>query len=194
MNTIKQPISGTPSSQRGAALAISMILLMVATLIGLSGIKQARVQEKMSANTYDRSLAMQMSEAALRAAQSAIAEDWEISALGGVDCSPTSTNSCQPVPPETFQADDTNWITVDTEYRINDGMVTGAPQYQIHYLGKAPSTTSLNSSNSANNMQYGGGGGGGEVAYYRVIARSASPTAVQDRALVVLSGIFERNL
>ncbi|GAB0148412.1 MULTISPECIES: PilX N-terminal domain-containing pilus assembly protein [unclassified Marichromatium] len=194
MNTIKQPISGTPSSQRGAALAISMILLMVATLIGLSGIKQARVQEKMSANTYDRSLAMQMSEAALRAAQSAIAEDWEISALGGIDCSPTSANNCSPVPPETFQSDGTNWITVDTEYRINDGMVIGAPQYQIHYLGKAPSTTSLNSGNSANNMQYGGSGSGGEVAYYRVIARSASPTAVQDRALVVLSGIFERNL
>ena len=52
--------------QRGAVLAISLILLVVVTLLGLSSIKTITQQEKMVSHSNDRSLAYQFAEAALR--------------------------------------------------------------------------------------------------------------------------------
>lgn len=52
--------------QRGAVLAIALILLVVVTLLGLSSIKTVSQQEKMVSHSYDRSLAYQFAEAALR--------------------------------------------------------------------------------------------------------------------------------
>ncbi len=55
-----------PKGQRGAVLAIALILLVVVTLLGLSNIKTVGQQEKMAAHSNDRSLAYQFAEAALR--------------------------------------------------------------------------------------------------------------------------------
>lgn len=54
------------AKQRGVALAISLILLVVLTLLGLSSVKTLSSQGKMISQTYDRSLAYQFAEAALR--------------------------------------------------------------------------------------------------------------------------------
>jgi len=56
----------TPRSQRGAALAVSLILLVIITILGLASIRNASMQEKMTANFYDRSLAYQSAETGLR--------------------------------------------------------------------------------------------------------------------------------
>lgn len=52
--------------QRGAALAISLILLVVMTLLGLSSVRTIAQQEKMTSHTVDRSLVYQFAEAGLR--------------------------------------------------------------------------------------------------------------------------------
>jgi type IV pilus assembly protein PilX len=75
-----------PRRQRGVALVVALILLVVATLIGLAASRGTALQERMSSNTYDRSLAFQRSESALRAAESAITANWQIATLGGQDC------------------------------------------------------------------------------------------------------------
>jgi type IV pilus assembly protein PilX len=55
------------SRQRGAAtLMIVLILLLVMTLIGLASLRGTLMEEQMSFNTRDRSLAFQAAEAALR--------------------------------------------------------------------------------------------------------------------------------
>lgn len=56
----------SPHRQRGAVLAIALILLVVVTLLGLSSVKTVSQQEKMVSHSNDRSLAYQFAEAALR--------------------------------------------------------------------------------------------------------------------------------
>jgi type IV pilus assembly protein PilX len=58
-----------PARQRGAILFIALILLLVMTLLILASVRGTVMQERMASNLYDRSLAFQAAEAALREAE-----------------------------------------------------------------------------------------------------------------------------
>jgi type IV pilus assembly protein PilX len=53
-------------SQRGIALVVSLIMLLVLTLIGVTAMQLSTRQEKMAGNTRDLDLAFQAAEAGLR--------------------------------------------------------------------------------------------------------------------------------
>ncbi len=53
-------------SQQGAALIVSLMILIVMTLIGITGMSTSSMEEKMAGNVRDRNLAFQAAEAALR--------------------------------------------------------------------------------------------------------------------------------
>lgn len=53
-------------SQQGAALIVSLLLLLVMTILAISASQMTRMQERMAANTRDRDLALQSTEAGLR--------------------------------------------------------------------------------------------------------------------------------
>ncbi|MCC5869833.1 MAG: pilus assembly protein [Gammaproteobacteria bacterium] len=55
-----------PRQQRGMALVISLILLLLMSLIGLTAMQSSTLQERMAGNTRDRHLAFEAAEAALR--------------------------------------------------------------------------------------------------------------------------------
>jgi type IV pilus assembly protein PilX len=57
-----------PATQRGAALAISLVFLLLLTIIGITATTSSRLEEKMSGNLRDLSASEQMSESGLRAA------------------------------------------------------------------------------------------------------------------------------
>ncbi|MCL1825284.1 MAG: PilX N-terminal domain-containing pilus assembly protein [Betaproteobacteria bacterium] len=61
--------------QRGAALIIAMILLLVMSLLAVASLRGTLMQERMSANTHDRDLAFQSAEAGLRMGEQQ-AENW----------------------------------------------------------------------------------------------------------------------
>jgi len=63
--------SGIHSSrkQRGAILVVALIFLVVMTMLILASIRGTVMQERMASNLYDRSLAFQAAEAALRAGE-----------------------------------------------------------------------------------------------------------------------------
>lgn len=52
--------------QRGTILIIAMVMLLLLTIIGLSSMRGASLQESMAGNIRDSSLALQAAEAALR--------------------------------------------------------------------------------------------------------------------------------
>jgi len=58
--------SPLPWKQAGSALIVGLVFLLVITLIAVAGMRNTILQERMSANLYDRSLAFQSAEAALR--------------------------------------------------------------------------------------------------------------------------------
>jgi type IV pilus assembly protein PilX len=59
--------------QRGAVLVISLIMLLLMTLIGTTGMQATSLEEKMAGNMRNRNLAFQAAEAALAAGESFLA-------------------------------------------------------------------------------------------------------------------------
>lgn len=57
------------NTQSGVALIVGLILLLLLTLIGVAGMKDTQLQEKMAGTALDRETAMQAAEAALRQAE-----------------------------------------------------------------------------------------------------------------------------
>lgn len=189
---IVQPSRRPPHRQRGVALAVALILLLVVTIIGLAGMRGTILQERMSANMYDRSLAFQRAEAGLRAAETAITANWRITDLGGIDCSPNVLPLCQGVPDNTFAASNTNWINVGTTHDVNDGLTPGTPQYHIQLMGTGPAESNLGLEANADYGNYGNAYPPDEVAYYRVTVRSSNPNDAANRAIVVLQSTVKR--
>lgn len=62
------------NKQHGAALIVSLVILIVMTIIGLSAIRTSALEEKMAANARDQQIALQATEMALRAGEAWIAE------------------------------------------------------------------------------------------------------------------------
>jgi len=181
-------------AQRGVALVVALILLVVATLIGLTASRSTLLQERMSANMYDRSLAFQRSEAALRAAEQAISGDWRIANLKGVDCSPESTVLCTMVPATAFTGTSGNWVSVDAKQNINDAKTPSTPQYTVQFMGTGKGENELGLQANADYGNYGSPYPPDDVAYYRVTGRSADPTNADsaDRSIVVIQTTVRR--
>jgi type IV pilus assembly protein PilX len=56
-------------NQRGVALFISLVLLLVLTIIGVSAVQTTSLEERMARNTNDSVLAVESAEVALRTAE-----------------------------------------------------------------------------------------------------------------------------
>lgn len=178
--------------QRGVALVVSLILLVLATLIGLASVRGTNLQERMSSNMYDRSLAFQRAEAALRAGEAAVRLNGAIADLGGVDCS-TSAVLCPVVPADAFTGTSANWIAVDADHDVNDARSPGRPEYLVQFMGTGYSEHSLDLDANADYAAYGGEGGAAHnVAFYRITARSSAPADAVDRSIVVLQATVKR--
>lgn len=172
--------------QRGIALITGLILLIVVTIIGLSGARNATVQERLASNTLDRSLGFHAAEAALRAAESAISSDSSV----GQNCAPPA-DPCMVV--DAF-IDGANWVSVSSTFKVNSSIAT-TPQYHIQNLGPGGGSSNLGAGQSANTAQYGGTGGSGgtlQTLQYRVTARSGLPSSSNGRSMVVIRANFVR--
>lgn len=64
-----------PRKQHGIALLTAMILLAVLTLLGVTAMKMANLEELMSGNMRDRNLALQAAEMGLRYAEQHISDN-----------------------------------------------------------------------------------------------------------------------
>ncbi|XSG85098.1 MAG: pilus assembly PilX family protein [Methylohalobius sp. ZOD2] len=71
------------SNQRGAALVISLLMLLVMTVIGVAAMQTNLLEEKMAGNFRDMNLAFQSAEAALRDAETDITPPSRFSGLTG---------------------------------------------------------------------------------------------------------------
>lgn len=57
------------SHQSGISLIVSLVILVVLSMLGVSSFRTVSMQERMGAATYDRNLALQTAESALREAE-----------------------------------------------------------------------------------------------------------------------------
>ncbi len=67
--TMHQRPYPAPRAQRGMALIISLLFLLVLTMLGMTSMQTTTMQERMAGNVRDRNVALQAAEAALRTAE-----------------------------------------------------------------------------------------------------------------------------
>ncbi len=85
-----QPAPINPHTQRGAVLVVAMLLLLVMTVLGVSGAGNSLLEERMSNNFHESYSAMQSAETALRVAENWLTEEVK---AGAVQFVPTTDAS-----------------------------------------------------------------------------------------------------
>lgn len=178
-----------PARERGVALVVALILLVVISLVGLAASRGTIMQQKMASNLYDRQIAFQTAEAAMRAAAASIPNS---PASVARNCQSASV-ICLANP-----FDDPNLPTgsiknLSTSQYTASTIATGQPQYVIENMGNYQDPSNNTGFNqSANSHNYGVNGGSITNIYYRVTARSGDPSQVDGRAVVVLQAMIKQ--
>ena len=135
MNASVRNKSFLKGRQAGISLLVVLILLLVTSVLGIAVLRSSALQERMSGNMYDRSLAMQAAEAALINARTTLdaATKWRTTKPVAADC--TASTGLRVCPTFTTTPPDANWNTGP----VLGGGSTGVPetqsQYWIEYLG-----------------------------------------------------------
>lgn len=159
-------------SQSGAALAISLIMLLLLTIIGVTAMQSTTLQERMAGNSRERSIAFQVAETALRDGEMAL----EASILGTfVSTSSSSTNGLYR---ENASADEA-WYLSKTSVPASSAAGTfDDSSFVIEQLSAVPG--------SGGSLE---AGVPGLAQYYRVTARGQGTAGT---AVILLQSTFKR--
>jgi type IV pilus assembly protein PilX len=170
MNMMNGDFIRNARRQRGAALLTGLIFMVILTLLGITAARMAGLEERMSGNMRDRSLAMQAAERALRDAEQDIKNSGRVVGLTNFVAACTNGLCYNGIAGYGTPI----WTTVSmtaapsVEYGANTPAAPGdieglsaSPRYLIEGIRKTPP-------------------GGGEDFFYRVTVRAqgANPNTV----------------
>ena len=168
-----------PSRETGAALIVSLIVLLILTILGVAASRMSQLEERMTGNTQDANVALQAAEAALRTGELFLMQP-DLPYFVGAD------GLYQPA----SAAGAPLWETVDWDaalaVRSYDGFAGAAgslaradARYVIEEL---PNAVSPGESLAADAVA-------DEAKYYRITARGVG---IGGRAAVTLQSTFKR--
>ncbi|MEQ1739629.1 MAG: PilX N-terminal domain-containing pilus assembly protein [Methyloglobulus sp.] len=127
-------------SQSGVVLIISLIMLLLLTLVGLTGMQNIGLEEKMAGNMRDSNLAFQAAESALVAGEAASLKKPAIAACPGVNpvgLYKDADANCDGTKDVTSVWKTISWATNSIEYPGNAdvlGKLSAKPRYIIEEL------------------------------------------------------------
>jgi len=159
--TIK-PMNRKIYKQKGVALITTLFLLLLMIIIGMAGMRTTTLEEKMSANLRDKTIAFQAAESSLREAETIIESLVQLSQFNdaGTGGYYSSTDSL-----------DSPWETIDWgegTIIIEGQAITesaAAPRYIIEHFTEVSS-----GGNSYNLANYGQDVGAGDFEIFRITA------------------------
>jgi len=147
----RKPFAKGRYAQRGAVLAISLMILLVMTIIGVASMGSTTLQEKMANNNKQRQIAFQAAEAALRAGEVFLTTN-----VGSISDLTTNFNATAPVaglyaerapvvgvtayplPISTNIFDDTGWLASGNAVEVTSfTTLSQPPRFIIQYMGRA---------------------------------------------------------
>jgi type IV pilus assembly protein PilX len=173
--------------QRGAVMVVALIFLLVMTMLILASIRGTVMQERMASNLYDRSLAFQAAEAALREGERFVLESSPKPSAVGCD----SSGNCSKPDSDTVPVwqDEDNW---ENAHAVDDGhghviqigTLPVPPQFLVELLADNMPEVNLCESTAIDPDApcYAGP----EGLRYRITARSGE----EGRAVVLLQSVF----
>ncbi len=165
-NYVKNLMSHKPGGEQcGAVLVVSLLILLVMTILGVSSMGSTTLQERMANNNNQRQIAFQAAEAALRAGETFLASN-----ITSVSDLMTNFNATTPVAgmyselapatgvkdyklPGTFDFfDDASWLASGSTVEVSNlPGVSQRPRFIIEYMGRigrAPVSYSLKKQDS----------------------------------------------
>jgi type IV pilus assembly protein PilX len=171
------PIPVPAKRQQGVVLVISLIMLLLMTIIGTTGMQATSLEEKMAGNMRDRNLAFQAAEAALKEGEAQVTALPYNCAAGRFlpmdsDCN-VATMEAVPV------WDSINWAANSILFVGMLANVNANPRYIIEDMGVVPVV------NCTAPLVLGVC----PERYYRVTARATGGTA---EAVVIVQSILQR--
>jgi type IV pilus assembly protein PilX len=180
-NSKKVMLRSHPAHQSGVVLIVSLIMLLLLTLIGATGMQNTALEEKMAGNMRDKNLAFQAAESALKDAETSLAvlPTFSIAGTGGY-YSQAASNSGNILAPDASPkiTDDSFWTSQPTHTSsvttLGNGIST--PVYIIQEIGGVADCA-------------GAAVGSGGCKNYRITARA---TGGSTSAVVILQSIYLR--
>jgi len=166
--------------QRGAVLFVSLIMLLLMTLIGISAMQTTVLEERMAGNFKDRNMALQAAESSLRAAEKYLNDT---TVLPGFTATGTTLGLYQPTSSGAPRWGIVDWLdwsnTGDViQYPGTLNNISSAPVYIIEEM---PPINEAGSSLEAGVILTNN--------YYRVTTRAVGGT---DTAIVMLQSTYKR--
>jgi len=137
MKTITPTHMPLVSLQRGAALIVSMLILLVLTLLGITAMVITSLEERMSGNLRDKNLAFQAAEVALHAGELAVISGLSADSQATFGC--TAAVTCPPLAAD-LTANSSVWATAQT-FDETLSSVRSQPKYLVEVL--TPTAISL---------------------------------------------------
>lgn len=167
----------SPYMQRGATLIVALILLLILTMVGVAGMQDTTLQEKMVGNMRDRNLAFQAAEASLRGGEKFL----QAATVPVFNNSGGLINSAYP----NLRAGDPDfwdgypWVSNSRAYGTTFSEISAAPRYVIEEVPTvlAPAGESIKF------------GVLKEIKSYRVTSRATGGTT---DAVVILQSTYRR--
>lgn len=179
----------TQNRQTGAALIISLIILLLLTIIGVTGMKTTVLEERMAGNMRDKELAFEAAEAALREAEAFMETVFTVGAFNADGSDGLYDDSILDI---WTAVDWTNSDVGNTNEAIPAptalpyGGATGS--YVVQYIADSEED---DISGGHNLINIGQGTGGGSTSIFRITVRGTGPSG---NAVVVLQSIYGRQL
>ncbi|SHK85184.1 type IV pilus assembly protein PilX [Marinobacter antarcticus] len=168
------------NKQKGAVLLLSLVILLVLTLLAVSGMQGSIMQERMSTAQRDGMLALEIAETAMREAEATLdglsdLTDFGVT-TGFYDGTDTSITVPSPFIKKTWVPD-----TGDPDNAGDGTAVNGVtPQFMFEYKGKV--TVDSEGQLPRDFSQYGAAGPA-EFDYARILVRTAGPSGSSMRLL-----------
>ena len=127
--------------QHGVALIMSLIFLVLMTLVGMTGIRAITKEERMVAQSYDRTIAFQAAESALREAEILIENASRPTPAVNTACALSGAPSQVMVCGSLLTPTLSRWVDPATNWAdataVGTGTLAITPEYFVEYLGGA---------------------------------------------------------
>lgn len=144
----RRPVAGK-AMQQGAALIVTALLMLVISLLALVALRRSNLDERMAFNQRDRQVALQAAEAAIRAGEEQIRDQFGLALdesffIGKDDCGAADYGGwCRPTSPQQSwsslswaNGNPPNTRTLASGEELKG--VSSQPRYLIEYKGAIP--------------------------------------------------------
>lgn len=196
---MKNFMNSHTQKQTGAVLVMSLLMLFVLTLIGVSSINTTSLQEKMSGNTRNRHIAFQAAESAVRDAERFITDsinnptaqfsDAGTSGLYNLGKGPSGTDAITYSWWKNTDGSDSSKIRKTfTSYASANEDVKSAPQYTIEYVGETEQDEASDGNIFGIQEE---SGAQGSIHAFRITVRG---TGLTDNSVVVIQSHFGKRI